>query len=148
MKKFIEAVGGRKTLMSLLVIAVGLAVDLATDRGLSTNLLTLLISVAGGYITGNVVTKFALGKNKIESKTNPKAYLKDAQLADQYNEISKSLSSISGRLVKAAKPLKQADDKKLDAIIGALTNIQQGSAQTLQILQAAIAQQPPPRETK
>jgi len=46
--------GGRKAVMTGIVLTIGLTVDLLTERGLSENLLYLLIAAAGGFMVGNV----------------------------------------------------------------------------------------------
>lgn len=48
----------RKLMIGFVVLAAGVAIDLTVDRGLSDNLLTLLIAILGIYVTGNVGSKF------------------------------------------------------------------------------------------
>lgn len=55
----LENMGGRKYLGFILILAVGAVVDLATAHGLSTNMLTLLISAYSAFSLGNVVTTAA-----------------------------------------------------------------------------------------
>lgn len=57
MNSIFDMFGGRKSVLTLLILASGVAVDLLTERGLSSNLLTLLLGVLGLFVTGNVVSK-------------------------------------------------------------------------------------------
>lgn len=49
-----KKLGGRKLVAALIVVAAGLAVDLLTERGLSSSLKELLMFAAGMYTMGNV----------------------------------------------------------------------------------------------
>ena len=57
-----EKIGGRKFVYIILILSIGTAVDLLTERGLSSNLLYLLMGGAGIYVTGNVVKAKVDGK--------------------------------------------------------------------------------------
>ncbi len=54
-----DKLGGRKFVMTLLMISVATAIDLCTARGLSENMMMLLMSAAGIFITGNAAEYFA-----------------------------------------------------------------------------------------
>ena len=49
----IDFLGGRKFVIGLLVIGIGLSVDLLFVKGLTSNAMQLLIFVAGGFFIGN-----------------------------------------------------------------------------------------------
>jgi hypothetical protein len=57
MKELIAKITSRKFIAFILVMGVGTAIDLHTDRGLSGNLLNLLMFLTAMYTTGNVVAK-------------------------------------------------------------------------------------------
>lgn len=49
----IDKLGGRKALVTLLVVAVGTAIELCSQKGLSVNMLQLLSIVFGAFVVGN-----------------------------------------------------------------------------------------------
>jgi len=50
----IDKIGGRKVLVSVLVLGIGLAADIFLKNGISSNLLALLLGIVGSYTVGNV----------------------------------------------------------------------------------------------
>lgn len=61
--------GGRKTVITLLVLVAGVAIDLSTGRGLSQNLMVLMLAIVGMYKVSNVATKMV---NKSSGADNKK----------------------------------------------------------------------------
>lgn len=49
--------GGRKLLGLLLMLAVGIAIELTAEGGLSSNMMSLMMALYGAYVTGNIATK-------------------------------------------------------------------------------------------
>ena len=90
LERIIVAMGGRKAVLTLTVLAIGASVDLLTVRGLSANLLTLLISAGGLFTVGNVAATAAhsmvLKQTKQEAGAEPAA------------ESGKELQAISNRI--------------------------------------------------
>jgi len=103
-----KKLGGRKVVISLLLVAVGAAVDLLTARGLSDNLLYLLLAVGGGFIVGNTAVHVA------------------------YRKIGGTAASM------APPSPPQIDTEGLDKKIQALSNRQELSMQTLQTIGQAV----------
>lgn len=62
MKDLIEGLGGRKFIFTLLIIGVGTAVELYTERGMTQNFVALLLGSAGIFAAGNSASKFIGGK--------------------------------------------------------------------------------------
>lgn len=50
-------IGGRKLLISLIMLTCGVIIDLNTTRGLSQNLMYLMMMIIGTFSTMNVVSK-------------------------------------------------------------------------------------------
>lgn len=59
MKNVLDYLGGRKFVLSLMLMVTGLLVDILSARGLSENYLYLLMSVSGLFTIGNVTGKFS-----------------------------------------------------------------------------------------
>jgi hypothetical protein len=49
----LDKIGGRKVLVSLVLLTVGVTVDMVSPNGISANLLDLLKYIGGGYLVGN-----------------------------------------------------------------------------------------------
>jgi hypothetical protein len=108
MRGIIDEIGGRKTLITLLVIAVGCAVDLATERGLSQNLLALLGAVLGLYTAGNVVSKFSPEAAAVgpEQETGPGT---DTTAIEQHlADINAKVSAVDSGSVEAIGQMQQS----------------------------------------
>lgn len=101
-----ERLRSRKLLIGFVVLASGVAIDLTVPRGLSDNLLTLLIAILGIYVTGNVGSKLAsnlgterpkVDTEKVEKKV---AELEASQLQyDQYlNNLLGSMQSLQNQV--------------------------------------------------
>lgn len=106
----------RKLLVGIVCLASGVVIDLLVPRGLSDNLLTLLIAILGIYVTGNVGAKAAKAIRQTPSNPAPQndtrvdrvqkdvADLKEAQgQYEQYlsgvlttvDEIQKQIQNVS-----------------------------------------------------
>lgn len=55
----IDALGGRKSIMALVILAVGAGIDLYSKAGLSANMLQLLSVIFGAFCVGNGVEHVA-----------------------------------------------------------------------------------------
>ena len=53
MKTLWDKIGGRKFIITVILLISGAVIDIYTDRGLSTNYKELMIFLAAIYITGN-----------------------------------------------------------------------------------------------
>lgn len=54
----LSKIGGRKMAITLVCLGAAVAIDLTTGRGLSENLMMLMITIIGTYTAGNVTAKF------------------------------------------------------------------------------------------
>lgn len=64
----IRKLGGRKAFISLLAMVAGVVIDLATERGLSTNLMYLMMGIIGTYSAANTLSK---GKSPVDLSDLP-----------------------------------------------------------------------------
>ena len=78
----IQKLGGRKTLITIICLAAGVAIDLATSRGLSENLLYLMIAIIGIYTGGNVITKKVSISAASKDSTTESSSIDQRQLED------------------------------------------------------------------
>lgn len=79
----IEKLGGRKFFGTLLLILLGIAVEILAPKGLTDNVLNLLMSLGGTYIVGNVVNKAFAGKSKVNEAVTVKINNNDVELPVQ-----------------------------------------------------------------
>jgi len=91
MTKLYEALGGRKFIFMLILLAIGLTVDMYTARGLSETFKELMIFLAAIYVTGNGVSKITNSvkegmKAKAKSDKVPKDLEKNVTALVQYND--------------------------------------------------------------
>lgn len=75
----ISKLGGRKTVMSVAAMIAGIAIDLHTERGLSENLMYLLMFIIGAYSTANVVNKQVTKQEPVDIDTDALNDLKEGQ---------------------------------------------------------------------
>lgn len=121
--KIVRVMGGRKLLLGLLVIGIGIAVDLMF--GLSSNLLTLLIFTAGGFFLGNV------GEHVCDTLKET-SYNKASTVGIPYTEVLETVNAIQGRLtninaienevVQKVEVLAQATQRNVEAV-SAMLNV-------------------------
>jgi hypothetical protein len=64
--KYFYYLGGRKMTLTILAIAVGTAVDLMTDRGLSATFATFLAGAVGAFSAANAVTTIKMASSSSE----------------------------------------------------------------------------------
>lgn len=101
-----EKIGGRKTVMALICLVAGAAIDLTTDRGLSENLMILMLSIVGLYTTGNVASKIAAARPKGGAGSGaPSTELanKLAEIDTAQKQAEAFLSGMYGELEKTQK---------------------------------------------
>lgn len=103
--RLFDILGGRKMALTLLAVAVGTAIELMTDRGLSPTFGTFLAGAVASFSAANVITTFkALGLSTTTSQADaPPAIHPDViaavtqlkQESDQHKaEISKAVDLI------------------------------------------------------
>lgn len=63
MKKLYDLLGGRKLVLGFIVIAIGVAMDLLTPNGLSSNLLYLLCFISTSFFLANAAVTASYSKN-------------------------------------------------------------------------------------
>lgn len=65
MQKILEALGGRKFLLTLVVLALAAVIELKTERGISEQFVALLIGVLGVFSAANAtISSIAMGKQQ------------------------------------------------------------------------------------
>ena len=80
--------GGRKVAITLLCLAAGVAIDLMTERGLSQNLLYLMLGIIGTYVTGNVISK------KFNPTEGAQPQMFDNKVAERVDLIEQYVSAL------------------------------------------------------
>lgn len=114
-----EKLGGRKTVMALICLIAGVAIDLTTNRGLSQNLLYLMMFIVGAYSTANVVNKGVVGRaiQNDEDKASNLDIVK-GQLYDMSDRQQQLEQYISGTLsqVEAIQKQVELSNKKISAL--------------------------------
>lgn len=104
-------IGGRKVFFSIVVLAAGVAIDLSTERGLSQNLMVLMLSVLGMYATSNVVTK------KISGNSAPQASVDNyVESQERLNEHEQYLSGIMTSVESLQKQV-AASNQRVNALL-------------------------------
>lgn len=89
MEKIFEAIGGRKFIMSLVLIAVGTLVELKTDRGVSASFAGLLVGILGTFSAANAfVTKTMGSETESSEEAAPDLTAHIAPIQSDINKIS------------------------------------------------------------
>lgn len=122
MEKIIVALGGRKFLFTIGVVVVGTLIELKTDRGISSNFVTLLLGAAGLFTTGNSVSKLIYGKY------------------DSSSEATESTVDLGTYSADVKALVTRIDDvqSKVASTTALLETIAQSTANTQKILGAAL----------
>lgn len=116
----LEALGGRKFIMGLLVVIAGCAMQMYSPKGLTPELVALLLGVSGGFsVTNMLATKDAL---KFSSQTTPAAPVNEEPEEQEPAPVSNS--DIHARLNK--------QDEVQQAILQSTANVQKLLAAALQ----------------
>jgi hypothetical protein len=89
----IEKLGGRKTILGVLVIGAAIALELLAPKGLTETMSTFLIATAGGYFFANVGVKVA-GNMKAKAVEAPALDL--APFEEAYDSISDKIEGLEG----------------------------------------------------
>lgn len=61
----IKKLGGRKAVLGVLILIVGVALELLTEKGLTPNMIYFLFGIGGAYFTANTASK-VVKKDKVE----------------------------------------------------------------------------------
>lgn len=93
----ISRIGGRKAVGALVLVSVGAAVDLTTQRGLSEHFLALLSLVYISYTAGNSFSKFAAAK-VTQDKSKEAEVLAQQQLAQAVQELNQQYKVVTDGL--------------------------------------------------
>lgn len=120
-----KLIGGRKFLLGLLVIGIGIAIDVTF--GLGSNLLTLLIFVAGGFFLGNVgehvCDTLKEGSRSKAAATGAVSINNVAQVVNQIetrlNEIATAETAVQGKVEKLAQ-VTQSNVEAVNAILNVM----------------------------
>lgn len=102
--KLFDRVGGRKFVLTLIVIAVGTAIEMCTERGVSTGFVGLLVGVLTVFSAGNVaVTRKALGQAPLPLAPTETQALDISPLLDKQQEQEARLQSMGTALENISK---------------------------------------------
>lgn len=149
-ESLLSKLGGRKFLLTLLVLTGGVAIDLLTARGLSENLLYLLMAIPTGFGVVNVgAHAIHAKKSQPQTETSPatdltpvleqikalEASLQSLNLSDNSTDMTPDLDAIKQQSIATADILKgltnavhvansqaQATHKTILAALGQNTN--------------------------
>jgi len=133
----IEEIGGRKVVLGLLILLVGVGVEIFGPKGLTENVLYLLIAVSSSYFLANVGVKFA-GNNvddldifeeginllnvKFEDNINRLQKLSN-DVIDREGSLETDLELIDGRIEVIDKTLDSNHTDILKAVNANAANI-------------------------
>ncbi len=96
MDKIWEAIGGRKFIMSLVLIAVGTLVELKTDRGVSASFAGLLVGILGAFSAANALTTIkvpGLSDTPPTEPVAPAAPVIDPAILESIKEIDNKINA-------------------------------------------------------
>lgn len=113
MQRFLEAVGGRKFFLALLGLGIGVAVDLATERGLSENLMIFMISVVGAFGVTNVASKKVTNpsssdsdESKVPAELEERIQRLDEMAAEQIQAASQRIGNVEQNVLALSESLR------------------------------------------
>ena len=113
---------GRKMGLTLLCLALGTVIDLATERGLSVNLLTLMGIVISIYVTGNVLNKKVAPKGAESADQQQQVINAVVALQERMNQAEQHASGLDTKIDETSEAVSKqmsAANKRLTAILGA-----------------------------
>lgn len=90
-------IGGRKFAITMICLALGVIIDLNTARGLSENLLYLMLGIIGVFVSGNVIAKFPGPRGQsfdLSGKSDAANPAEIAELRMQLGELQTSVSEL------------------------------------------------------
>lgn len=102
----LESIGGRKFLLSILVLGAGVGVHLGSPKGLSPELVALMLGIAGGFqITNMMANKHGLQfgngaaaaseEQSSSEASEPAAPVPEQGLQEQMNEIRQMMLQVA-----------------------------------------------------
>jgi len=105
----LDKVGGRKLLVTAVCLLAGVAIDLYTTRGLSANLLQLMIAIIGIYVTGNVLNKVA-GRDAKGGVSREDANIVAGRIIEVEERIQQSEQYLNGMMTQLETAQKQINN--------------------------------------
>lgn len=112
MQKILDALGGRKFLLTLVVLALAALIELKTERGISEQFVALLIGVLGVFNAANAVI-------------TTKAMTNEAKVASEAKDVNGPVNSVDPVVHQAlAKVLdvQQEQSEVMQQVAKAVTN--------------------------
>jgi flagellar hook-basal body complex protein FliE len=118
-----EKLGGRKAIMTILIVGIGALVDILAKSGLSQNLLSLLGIALGAFVTGNGIEHAAnaIKARKVQKTESTQAAAAPApsvdlepindtlnQLAKESQQLAQGYQALSNRVAVAEQSAKTA----------------------------------------
>lgn len=100
--------GGRKFLMAMLILVVGIVIDFNTERGLGHNLMYLMLGIIGSFSVGNALSKAAANSNTIDSQTVERVEMAEKNLSALHSivqDTNTALEESNKRMLKLAEHL-------------------------------------------
>lgn len=90
--KYFYWLGGRKMALTVLAIAVGSAVDLLTDRGLSATFATFLAGAVASFSAANVINTVKMGSSSEAAAAPAEPDPRVAELTASLQETNRDLA--------------------------------------------------------
>lgn len=94
----LSKVGGRKIAITLLCLGAGVAIDIYTTRGLSTNLYQLMLGIIATYSIANVAGKFSSKAKGADSERMNQMEGYVSGLASQLENTNKQVGNANKRV--------------------------------------------------
>lgn len=117
----LNKIGGRKVILGILVIAVGVIIDLINDNGLSTNLLYLLTFISSGFFLSNGIEHLATSIKRRRSKSPAAAVNTDTVPVAEVNQTVRYLVEQNQNINNALDAL-TTNMQGLNETLGKLAN--------------------------
>jgi len=111
-----EKLGGRKAVMTIILVGVGAAVDILAKAGLSQNLLSLLAIALGAFVTGNGIEHAALAfkaRGKKADGATPAAQVDLSGIEAAINQLGQGQQAMANRLAVAEQTAKTVQQSVL-----------------------------------
>lgn len=100
-----DYLGGRKFILSLILIIVGAVIELKTDRGVSTAFAGLLVGILTAFSASNAFTTTKMGAGADDSIPQSNVPVPDPKSLQAIEDVQKAIKEINGQLESAGQTL-------------------------------------------
>ena len=120
-----DKVGGRKFVLALIAVAVGAAVDLLTERGLSQSLGMLLGGIVAAFSVTNMAVKYKLGVDKTSDLVKPEEQSNQELIAamQQSNEAGQQFIQELNQNLTEIKEGQKAQAEQMGTVMKGITTV-------------------------